>query len=111
MALACDGQQAVDYMRAHRDAVDLVLMDLNMPVMDGLEATRVIRSDEAREGLARMAVVAMTADCMPEVEEKCAAVGMDEVTFKPIAAKKVEQVIKYWMRKQRASPKAGSEEA
>ena len=106
VTLARDGQQAVDYMRAHRDDVDLVLMDLNMPIMDGLEATRVIRGDEVRDGLVRMPVVAMTADCMPEVEVKCAAVGMDEVTFKPIAAKKVEQVIKHWARKQRTAAAA-----
>jgi len=110
VTLARDGQLAVDYMRAHRDDVELVLMDLNMPVMDGLEATRVIRSDEARDGLVRMPIVAMTADCMPEVEDKCAAVGMDEVTFKPIAAKKVEQVIKHWMRKQRSAVAAAAEE-
>ena len=106
--LARDGHVAVDYMRAHRQSVDVVLMDLNMPVMDGLEATRVIRADEEREGLARMPIVAMTADCMPEVEDKCAAVGMDEVTFKPIVAKKVEQVIKHWMKKGRMQSAAAA---
>ena len=89
-----NGLEAVELLRARRSTVSLVLMDINMPVMDGLEATRRIRADEASGGLPRLPIVAMTADCMPEVVERCAAAGMDEVTFKPIAANKLEQIVR-----------------
>ena len=80
-----------------------MFMDINMPVMDGNEATRRIREEEGVGGWGRMPIVAMTADCMPEVEERCAAVGMDEVMHKPIASKKIEQVIKKFC-KQKKTP-------
>jgi CheY-like chemotaxis protein len=79
-----------------------------MPVMDGMEATRLIRDDEVRGGLQRVPIIAMTADCMPEVEERCVAVGMDEVHHKPIAAKKIEAAIARWTKNRRQPPAAAA---
>jgi signal transduction histidine kinase/ActR/RegA family two-component response regulator len=76
----CDGQQAIDAVA--REPLDLVLMDVRMPLMDGLEATRRIRSLPGPES--NLAVVAMTADCMPEDVERCLASGMNAHMAKPI---------------------------
>ena len=76
----CDGQQAIDAVAGQ--AFDLVLMDVRMPNMDGLEATRRIRAmPEAGGGVS---IVAMTADAMPEDVSRCLAAGMNAHMAKPI---------------------------
>jgi signal transduction histidine kinase/CheY-like chemotaxis protein len=77
----CDGLEAVAAARA--EPFDLVLMDVRMPRMDGLEATRRIRDLPGDAG--RMAVVAMTADAMPEDVVRCLAAGMNAHMAKPIS--------------------------
>ena len=76
----CDGQEAVDAVGGR--AFDLVLMDVRMPRMDGLEATRRIRALPGPE--AHLAIVAMTADAMREDVERCLASGMNAHMPKPI---------------------------
>ena len=76
----CDGQQALDAVA--RQSFDLVLMDVRMPNMDGLEATRRIRATEGAE--TRLSIVAMTADAMPEDVTRCLAAGMNAHMAKPI---------------------------
>ena len=76
----CDGRQAVDAVAAQ--LFDLVLMDVRMPIMDGLEATRLIRALPGSGG--GLAIVAMTADCMPEDVARCLASGMNAHMAKPI---------------------------
>ncbi len=61
-----------------------VLMDMEMPVMDGIAATRAIRAEEARTGKARIPIVAMTANALQEDRERCRAAGMDGFLAKPI---------------------------
>ena len=79
---ACDGQEAVDAAAAAH-VLDLVLMDVRMPRMDGLEATRRIRAlDDARD---TVPVVAMTADAMPEDVTRCLAAGMNAHLAKPVS--------------------------
>ena len=77
--LAGDGAQALERL-AQRD-YDLVLMDLQMPVMDGLEATRRIRRMPGREGLP---VIAMTANAMEQDRQACLQAGMNDHVSKPI---------------------------
>jgi len=80
VSLACDGAEAVDLAAA--TAFDAILMDIHMPVMDGVEATRAIR---ALEGPAAMApIIAMSADVMPEMVERCRRAGMNDAVGKPI---------------------------
>jgi len=74
-----DGQAALDLLR--QDAFDCVLMDVQMPRMDGLEATRRIRADPT---LARLPVVAMTANAWNEDRQACLDAGMDEFVSKPV---------------------------
>jgi len=78
--MANNGEQGVEILRARPDAFDLVMMDVQMPVMDGFEATRMIRQ---KLGL-RLPIVAMTAGVFAEEVERCAAAGMDEFLPKPV---------------------------
>lgn len=77
----CDGQAALDAVA--RQPFDLVLMDVRMPHMDGLEATRRIRDMPGPESA--LAIVAMTADAMPEDVDRCLAAGMNAHMPKPIS--------------------------
>ncbi len=83
--LAVDGLEAVAAVRKKR--YDLVLMDLQMPRMDGLEATRIIFSEHS--GPDRPRIVAMTANVLPEDRRRCAEVGMADFIAKPIDIGKV----------------------
>ena len=77
-----DGAAAVEAARV--ESFDVVLMDMQMPVMDGLEATRRIRAGAGPSAAAR--IVALTANVMPEEVERCLAAGMDDHLSKPLSA-------------------------
>ncbi|WP_296596100.1 ATP-binding protein [Phenylobacterium sp.] len=77
------GVEAVDALAS--GAWDVILMDVHMPQMDGVAATRAIRALEAREGRARTPIVAVTASVLPEDIERYEAAGMDGVVAKPVA--------------------------
>jgi PAS domain S-box-containing protein len=80
VAIASDGQQAIDILRASPDGFDLVLLDIQMPVMDGFETIAVIRG---ALGL-RLPVLAMTAGVMAHERSRCIAAGMNGFIAKPI---------------------------
>lgn len=99
VTIANNGQEALDKVKANISLYDLIFMDINMPVMDGYDATRLIREYEVElNNHSHVPIVAMTADCMPEVEVRCSTCGMDDITWKPIAPKKVEGIIKKWTK-------------
>ena len=77
-----NGARAVELYQLNRP--DLVLMDMSMPVMDGLEATREIRRIEAAQGFARCPVIALTANAFAEDRDACFAAGLDDFLSKPI---------------------------
>ncbi len=77
-----DGQAAVEAVQAH--PWDLILMDVQMPRMDGPTATRAIRAREAQESLARVPIIALTANTMVDQIDDYLAAGMDAVVGKPI---------------------------
>ena len=89
VVLAADGSEALGVLRERR--VDLVLMDVQMPVMDGLEATRRIRRDIP--GGARIPIVGLTASALKEQVEVCRVAGMDEVIAKPLERERLEAVL------------------
>ncbi len=78
-----DGAAAVAAARGP-EPFDLILMDLQMPVMDGLDATRAIRARERETGAARVPIVGFTANALAEDAERCLAVGMDAHVAKPV---------------------------
>ncbi len=79
--VAQNGSEVAPLLAAH--AFDLVLMDIQMPVMDGFDATAAIRESEKQTG-AHMPVIAMTAHAMAGYKEKCLAAGMDGYVTKPV---------------------------
>ena len=90
---AADGVEAVEM--AARCAYDLILMDMQMPNMDGLAATRRIRA-EARPGAPRTPIVAMTANVMEDQVRRCLDAGMDDHLGKPIDSAKLIAAINHW---------------
>jgi signal transduction histidine kinase/CheY-like chemotaxis protein/HPt (histidine-containing phosphotransfer) domain-containing protein len=79
---AKNGLEALKRLKA--ESVDLILMDLDMPEMDGLEATRMIRQGAAGEKAQVTPVMAMTAHALPTTAEDCAKAGMDDYVSKPV---------------------------
>ena len=96
--IARNGQEAVDALReADADParnIDLVLMDVMMPVMDGLTATREIRRDSR---WADLPIVMLTAKAMPDDQERCIAAGANDYMAKPIDVDKLLSLVRVWM--------------
>lgn len=79
--LAVDGQEAV--MQNRQSVFDVILMDVSMPILNGLDATRAIREEEARLGRAPTRIIALTAGISEEERKACAEAGMDDFLGKP----------------------------
>lgn len=94
-AAGCEAVEAVDGLEAvekvQRDAFDLVLMDVRMPRLDGLEATRRIRA--LPSAASEVAILAVTADAMPEDASRCLAAGMDAHLAKPVTYERLYAAI------------------
>jgi CheY-like chemotaxis protein len=93
-----------------RQPYDMIFMDVQMPEMDGLEATRQIRERQKNPGTnghyrKRIAIVAMTANAMQGDREKCIAAGMDDYISKPVRPDDVRKILERW------GPRAGNEES
>ncbi len=100
--LAEDGRQAVDAFR--RKHYDLILMDIQMPIMDGYEATRAIRRIEAEVAgmggdgeLAGVPIIAMTAHAVKSYQEKGLNAGMNDYVAKPVKRKRLLEVVAKWL--------------
>ncbi len=92
VSVANNGKEALDLL--YRQHFDCVLMDMQMPVMDGLEATRLIRADA---GMAGMPVIAMTANVSNADRERCRAVGMDDFVSKPFKSHVLYATVAKWL--------------
>lgn len=91
---ATDGEQALTALR--EGGVDVVLMDCQMPVLDGYAATRHWRAEEAETGRARLPIIAMTANAMAGDRERCLQAGMDDYLSKPIARATLHALLNRW---------------
>jgi signal transduction histidine kinase/CheY-like chemotaxis protein len=113
MTLVNDGQQAVDAIEQGGQGQagllpDLILMDLDLPVMNGYVATQRIRQWEADTGRPRLPIIALTANAFDEARQRCMAVGMDEFLPKPISMTDLRAVLTKWLPAVPETPKQGA---
>jgi len=94
VTIVSNGEEAVEILET--EDFDLILMDIQMPVMNGYDATRKIREKEKINGK-KHPIIAMTADAMIGVQERCLTSGMDDYISKPINLDKLQEKIKYWL--------------
>lgn len=96
--IARNGQEAIEALRAAGDEpgrrIDLVLMDVMMPVKDGLAATREIRGESQ---WANLPIIMLTAKAMPDDQERCLAAGANDYMAKPIDVDKLLSLVRVWM--------------
>ncbi|MCO5547842.1 hypothetical protein L7F22_001294 [Adiantum nelumboides] len=88
-----DGQQCLNALEEDRQKYDLILMDVQMPVLDGLQATKIIRSDEVKFGFSHKPIIGLTAHAIQGYKDKCLEAGMDAYACKPFQAKQLIEVI------------------
>ena len=94
-----NGQQALECLQQHQaPAFQLVLMDCQMPQMDGYETTRYIRAGKAGSAYVQVPIIAMTANAMAGDKEKCLAAGMDDYLAKPLNAGQLREKLATWLQ-------------
>ena len=92
---AVNGVEALEQIDQHQ--IDLVLMDCQMPVMDGFAATEAIRQREQRLGLPRIPVLALTANAFDEDAQRSRESGMDAHLAKPYTREQLRHLLKEWL--------------
>lgn len=92
--IAQNGQQCLDMLSSAATPYQLILMDCQMPVLDGYEATRKIRAGEAGKHYSSIPIISMTANALKGDEDKCRATGMTGYISKPIDEEKLVNLIK-----------------
>ena len=96
--IARNGQEALDTLakgaRQPGSSIDLVLMDVMMPVMDGLAATREIRRNPAWK---KLPVITLTAKAMPDDQQRCIDAGANDYMAKPLDVEKLLSLVRVWM--------------
>ena len=97
---AVNGVEAVE--RSQTDTFDIVLMDVQMPLMDGIAATRLIREQEIRDGKPRKPILALTANALADDKTNCLQAGMDDYMTKPFMRKQILQMLHKWLALSRA---------
>ncbi|MGB0119441.1 MAG: response regulator [Solirubrobacterales bacterium] len=95
--IASNGVEALEMLAADDSNFDLVLMDCQMPELDGYDATRQLRLREVDQDLPHMPVIAMTAHAMEGDREKCLAAGMDDYLAKPLQVEELDRVLAQWL--------------
>jgi len=94
---AKDGKEAINILEKQR--YDLIFMDCQMPVMDGYEATRIIRNPKSKVRDHQVTIVAMTANVMKGDRQKCLDVGMNDFIGKPLNNSDLEKILLKWLKK------------
>lgn len=96
VVMADNGQLAIDRVMESADQLNAVLMDVQMPVLDGYEATRRIRAWEVQQGRAALPIIAVTADAFAEDQIRCQEAGMNDFLPKPIKASALAEMLSRW---------------
>jgi CheY-like chemotaxis protein len=94
--VARNGREALNLLDGDARNIDLVLMDIMMPEMDGITAMREIRK---RDGLRQLPIIALTAKAMPEDRTRCLEAGANDYIAKPIDVDKLISLCRVWMPK------------
>ncbi|HEX4024187.1 MAG TPA: response regulator [Steroidobacteraceae bacterium] len=107
VAIARNGREAIEVLERSRtrasEAIDLVLMDIMMPEMDGLAATREIRT---RAEWVKLPIIALTAKAMRDDQDKCLAAGANDYIAKPLDPDKLLSLVRVWLPKERLQARA-----
>jgi len=101
VVITANGREALAALE--KDTYDLVLMDVQMPVMDGLEATSALRQKEKRDLGIHQPVIALTAHAMKGDRERCLAAGMDDYLTKPLRSQELDALLKGYVARRMAA--------
>ena len=107
MTVAQNGSEAIAFFE--QQEFDLLLMDVQMPEMDGLQATAAIREKETPSDH-RIPIIALTAHAMPEDRDRCLAAGMDGYVTKPISQQALQDAIESFVNDSRSHMENYSED-
>lgn len=99
-----DGNGVIQAVCKDQPRPDLILMDCLMPMLDGFEATKLIRADEQNRGLPRIPIVALTASALSEDSERCVAAGMDGYLSKPFTEEQLVSMLNTFLPVVAAKP-------
>lgn len=102
-----DGRQAVRHALREVNRPDLVLMDYRMPTMDGMSATKEIRTQERALGLARLPIIALTATSCDISRDQCLEAGMDDFLSKPYSQDELSRMLGHWVARHAPVTAAG----
>lgn len=96
--IACNGQEAIDYLSERPESFALVLMDCQMPIFDGYQATQQLRKGATGSKGKNIPVIALTANAIEGDREKCLDSRMDDYLSKPIEPKLLKETMSRWLR-------------
>jgi signal transduction histidine kinase/CheY-like chemotaxis protein len=105
--IAENGEEAVHELTHSELPCGLVLMDCQMPIMDGYEATRQIRSGSAGKMAQDIPIIALTANAMNENKQRCLAAGMSDYLTMPIDPEKLDKILTHWLNRGEAHAHPG----
>lgn len=95
--LAENGREALDVLKSHAESFDMILMDCQMPIMNGYDATRHIRANKHGQFDEKILIVALTANAMKGDDVKCFEAGMNDYLTKPILSEELAKILQKWM--------------
>lgn len=95
---AVNGQEALEFIQTNHRGYEVILMDCQMPLMDGYETTRCIREWEKSNGQGGTPIIALTADALPGTERRCRESGMNDYLAKPVRKESLRQVLSRWVQ-------------
>jgi len=106
LTIAANGREALEHFKSSDQDFDIVLMDVSMPEMDGLEATKAIRKFEVAQNATRTPIVCLTAHVLAADVEQSFEAGMDDFLSKPISQVKLREALVRWVPKKAAAAAA-----